>query len=206
VSWQPRGPGVGSTLLVRLAVLAIVPALFASMLAASCVGGRLNDALDDGPTTVTAPRSPAETVTVRRVVDGDTIVTAEAGTVRLIGVDTPETRKPRTPVQCYGPEASAATHQAMPPGITVGLVYEASADGGLDRRPRARLDRYGRTLAYVYLTDGTFWNLALVARGLARARYYHPNDDHRADFAAAQAKAEAADVGGWGACDWRTTP
>ena len=76
-----------------------------------------------------------------RVIDGDTIEVSIDGSeedVRYIGVDTPETVKPGAPVQCYGPQASAANHRLVE-GRTVRLVFD-----------RERRDAYGRLLAYVY--------------------------------------------------------
>jgi micrococcal nuclease len=207
VSYQP--PGVGRVLATRLAVGCLIPTLVVGVLALLGAGSVLTDYLDaragraaaDAPPP-TGPLAPGgEVVTITRVADGDTFTTAEAGTVRIIGVDTPETVKPGTPVQCYGPQATAHARQVLRPGRTVTLVSE-TRDGRPDGRASARHDRYGRRLAYVWLTDGTFWNERLVLDGYARARYYSPNDDHRADFEAAQAEAEAAGRGGWSACGW----
>src|SRR3954468_3996648 len=78
---------------------------------------------------------------VVRVVDGDTIVASVDGHdeyVRYIGVDTPETVKPDTPVQCFGPRASDENHRLVE-GRTVRLVFD-----------REQRDDYGRLLAYVY--------------------------------------------------------
>jgi micrococcal nuclease len=135
-----------------------------------------------GPAAVTAP--------VVRVVDGDTFearIDGEDEDVRLIGVDTPETVKPDTPVQCYGPRASDFTHHLLE-GRTVRLVF------GVERR-----DVYGRLLAYVHLGD-RFVNAALVRRGLARTLTIPPNDRyapflHRLEVAAAR-----AGRGLWTAC------
>src|SRR4051812_19072375 len=90
---------------------------------------------------------------------GDTIVVRFAGkhqeTVRLIGIDTPESVKPNTPVQCYALEASARTKAMLPAGTPVRLMRDAEAR-----------DRYGRLLAYVYrATDDMFVNLALARDG-----------------------------------------
>jgi micrococcal nuclease len=83
---------------------------------------------------------PAQTLPfVTRVIDGDTLVVEGVGTVRLIGVDTPETVDPRRPVQYFGREASDFTRQ-LATGKPVRLEFD-----------RDRTDRYGRTLAYVYL-------------------------------------------------------
>lgn len=86
-----------------------------------------------------APIMPdGEDTTVERVVDGDTIVVAGGTRVRLIGIDTPETKDPRKPVQCFGTEAAAHMSSLIGPGTPVRLVHDVE-----------RLDRFGRTLAYV---------------------------------------------------------
>ena len=81
----------------------------------------------------------AETHLCTRVVDGDTIVVKGIGKVRLIGVDTPETKHPRKPVEYFGKEASAFT-KGMVEGKKVRLEYDWQ-----------RKDKYNRTLAYVYV-------------------------------------------------------
>src|SRR5205085_3089746 len=93
----------------------------------------------------------AGAATVARVVDGDTIVVHLGGrteTVRLLGIDTPETVDPRKPVQCFGTEASHRTKELLPPGTGVRLERDVEAR-----------DIYGRLLAYVRRDDGTFVNL-----------------------------------------------
>lgn len=101
--------------------------------------------------------APAGAQVVERVVDGDTIIVRGVGRVRLIGVDTPETVSPGRPVEFFGREASAFTKRLLE-GRSVRLEYD-----------RERTDRYGRTLAYVYLADGTFVNAEIVRRGYGRA-------------------------------------
>ena len=145
------------------------------------------------PTTVNPILPAAPNGTVVRAVDGDTIVVRIRGHtehVRLIGIDTPETKKPNTPVQCYGPEASAFTEEALSAGTSVVIV-----------RDREARDDYGRLLAYVYRSrDGLFVNLELAVRGFARPLTIAPNDAHAAEFVAAARAAEASDLGLWGAC------
>ena len=145
------------------------------------------------PTTVNTILPAAPNATVVRAVDGDTIVVRIRGRterVRLIGVDTPETKKPNTPIQCYGPEASEFTKEALPPGTSVVIV-----------RDREARDDYGRLLGYVYRSsDGFFINLELAIRGFARPLTIAPNDAHAAEFVAATRAAEAAALGLWGAC------
>jgi micrococcal nuclease len=163
------------------------------------------------------PPKPRSVVTVTRVVDGDTIVVDSTEpitgrpteTIRLIGVDTPETKDPRLPrdpvthkliPQCYGPEASAHVAELLRPGITVTLAFDAGTSAAQlrDRTPSHRL------LAYVWLNDGTMLNLDLVRDGYARARPVAPQDDYRGLFKTAEATAKAQHKGRWGAC--ATTP
>jgi micrococcal nuclease len=132
-------------------------------------------------------------VTIVRVVDGDTVVAHLPGgdeKIRLIGIDTPETVDPRKPVQCYGPEASARTKQLLPKGTAIRMERDAEAR-----------DRYGRLLAYVYRAgDGTFVNLALATEGFAHPLTIAPNVAYADRFAAAVADARAAGRGLWSAC------
>jgi micrococcal nuclease len=133
--------------------------------------------------------------TVTHVVDGDTIDVRIGGRderVRLIGIDTPETKKPNTPIQCYGPEASAFTASILPVGTEIRL-----------ERDVVGRDDYGRLLAYVHLADSptdTFVNREIVARGYAVPLAIEPNTTYAAEFAAAAGRAEADDLGLWAAC------
>jgi micrococcal nuclease len=134
---------------------------------------------------------------VTRVVDGDTFearVGGRAEDVRLIGIDTPETVKPGTPVQCFGPQASRFTHGLLE-GRRVRLVF------GVERR-----DIYGRLLAYVHLgpagdpPDSRFVNATLVRRGLARSLTIPPNDRFAPLFRRLELRAARSGKGLWGAC------
>jgi micrococcal nuclease len=128
-----------------------------------------------------------------RDVDGDTIdvtINGKSERVRLIGVDTPETKKPNTPVQCYGELASGHTKSLLAVGTALRLERDVV--------PR---DDYGRLLAYVYRAkDGLFVNLDLVVGGYAKVLTIPPNTAHRVEFVDAATRAEAGDVGLWGAC------
>jgi micrococcal nuclease len=127
---------------------------------------------------------------VSRVVDGDTVevrLDGEEEDVRYIGVDTPETVKPDTPVQCFGPQASSFNHRLVE-DERVRLVF------GVERR-----DVYGRLLAYVYL-DGHFVNAELVRRGLARTLTIPPNDRFAKKLKRLEIAAARAGRGLWGAC------
>jgi micrococcal nuclease len=129
------------------------------------------------------------TVTVSRVVDGDTIEISPAvdgnEEVRLIGVDTPETKDPSEGVEPYGPEASAFATDELA-GQRVDLEFDVE-----------RVDQYDRLLAYVYV-GGEMFNEALLEGGYAQTYPYEPNTRYEVRFAAAQKEARAAGLGMWG--------
>jgi micrococcal nuclease len=136
--------------------------------------------------------TPAGPVMVSNVFDGDTIVVLRDGkevTIRLIGVDTPETGRPDTPVQFYGPEASEFTRRSLL-GKEVRLEFEAPG------RPGGATDKYGRTLAYVITGDGTNFDLELVRLGYGRAYTKYPFR-YQKDFEKAEKAARKAGLGMW---------
>jgi micrococcal nuclease len=132
--------------------------------------------------------------TITHYVDGDTVVVDMNGTnetIRFIGIDTPETHKPNTPVQCYGPAAAAHTQNVIKAaGGKVRLESDSLS---------ANRDRYNRSLRYVYLPDGTDLNQLNVQEGYAFYYPYFPFSK-KADFKAAEDQAIAAKKGLWGAC------
>ena len=129
---------------------------------------------------------------VVRVVDGDTVHVRVGGRrekVRYIGVDTPESVKPGTPVQCFAKRASAFNTRLVG-GEQVRLVTDAE-----------RRDRFGRLLAYVYrVRDGLFVNAELVRRGYAQPLTIPPNVAHAAGFLRLAAAARRDGRGLWSAC------
>jgi len=132
---------------------------------------------------------------VVRAVDGDTLEVAlddgPTETVRLIGVDTPETVKPDTPVQCFGPRASRFEHEHVE-GRHVRLLT------GVEPR-----DYYGRLLAYVWIEGrpkDRFLEAELLRRGLARTLTFHPNDRFAPWFEGIARKAARSGIGLWNAC------
>ena len=154
--------------------------------------------------------SPADTSTgtrdhhatnavVERVVDGDTIVATIGGrseTVRLIGVDAPESVAPTRPVQCYGKEASGFLDAVLPAGTEITLLRDVEAR-----------DVYDRLLGYVVRSsDGLFVNLELVAAGYAAVLSYPPNDHYADVLDRAQAEAVASGRGLWSACGGPDVP
>ncbi len=129
-------------------------------------------------------------------VDGDTIAVNMNGaveTVRMIGVDTPETHRPNTPVQCYGPEAADYTKRVIGSG-----KVRLEADP-LD----TNRDRYGRLLRYVYLSDGSLLEAKLIAEGYGFAYTLFPFEK-KAEFSTYEDQAQAAHKGLWSACQVQT--
>ena len=122
---------------------------------------------------------------VERIVDGDTFVLVGGEKVRLIGIDTPETVKPNTPVQPFGPEATQ---------LAKTLLEGRSVRLELDVQER---DRYGRLLAYVYLEDGTFVNAEMLKHGLAMVMTRPPNVKFSDEFVKLQQQAREDKRGMW---------
>lgn len=138
--------------------------------------------------------------TVESVIDGDTIEVAimgeESETVRLLGIDTPETVDPNRPEQCYGAEASLFLERLLPAGTPVTLILDVESR-----------DSYGRTLAYVIRSgDGGFVNLEMVASGHAAVLYIEPNRTFKDQMSAAETNARSAGLGLWGACGGPDVP
>ena len=137
--------------------------------------------------------SQPDLATIVSVVDGDTIVLSvqnQTETVRLLGIDTPETVHPTRPIECFGPEASAFTKATLEKGSVVKLVR--------DVEPR---DRYQRLLVYLFLADGTLFNQLLIDRGLARTLSIEPNTAFASQFASHESSARNRRVGLWLYCE-----
>ncbi len=130
--------------------------------------------------------SSGEWHTVRRVVDGDTLLLENRERIRLIGVDTPETVRPDHPVEHFGPEASAFTKR-LAERQRVRLIF------GHERQ-----DKYGRTLAFVYLADGRLLNEEIIRQGYGHAYTRHPfAADLMVRFRDAEREARTAHRGLW---------
>jgi len=202
---RARTRGAGRRALIGLAVVlvgAVVVIAFPQLLDGGATGGSSGGSSDGTvrppsadasvPSSVPASAVPA---TVERVVDGDTVVVVAADgareRLRLIGVDTPETVKPDAPVDCFGPEASAFTTDALPVGSTVWLEDDAS---------QGDADRYDRLLRYVWTEGGGLLNQQLVASGLGEEDTYDQPYRYRDAFVAAEAAARDSGAGLWGAC------
>ncbi|WP_051507009.1 thermonuclease family protein [Saccharibacillus sacchari] len=126
--------------------------------------------------------------TVERTVDGDTFIAIlEDGSrerVRMLLLDTPETKKEGTPVQPFGPEASEYAKKLLG-GKQVELEFDEE-----------QRDQYDRMLAYVYL-DGHMVNEQLLEQGLARVVVYQPNDKYIDEFRKIQDQAKQKKLGVW---------
>ena len=192
--FKGRGRQNGPKGLGGVFMLLAVVALFAFLQGR---GVRLDgdSATTSAPTASTADALRAvpdvETGVVERCVDGDTlIVRFDDGTterVRLIGSNTPETVKPNSPVEPFGPEASAFTKRRVEEASgAIRLV----ADG--DRR-----DKYGRRLAFVYLADSEVsLNEELVRQGFAKAQtQYRFSSEMKRRLEAAEAAARREKLG-----------
>jgi micrococcal nuclease len=175
-------------LILRAVCFALLAPLFALLSACGPTGSTVEeDAPWDGAGRLD-DRGPV--VTVGRVVDGDTVEVSPAvdglTEVRLIGVDTPETKDPRTGVQPYGEEAYRFTASTLE-GEEVSLEFDVE-----------RTDRYGRLLAYVWLPDGRMFNEVLLKEGFAQVATFPPNVKYVERFEEAQRKAREEGRGLWG--------
>lgn len=133
---------------------------------------------------------------VTSVVDGDTVKVDINGTIetlRLIGIDTPETVHPSKPVECFGNEASIKAKELLN-GKQVRLELDAS---------QGERDVYSRLLAYVFLPDGTHFNKLMISEGYAYEYTYNTPYKYRAEFKQAQTDAQSNKRGLWaaGVCD-----
>ncbi len=136
------------------------------------------------------PKKSSENIyyEVARVVDGDTIIiniNSIDERVRLIGVNTPESVKPDTPVEKYGKEASSFTKK---------LLKNKKVKLEFDVRKR---DKYSRLLAYVYLPDGRMVNRTLLEEGYAQVMTVPPNVRYQKEFLKLQKKAREQKKGLW---------
>ena len=142
------------------------------------------------PTTNTTIPVTAMAATVLRVVDGDTIhvlLNNNDVTIRMIGIDTPETVDPRKPVQCFGKEASNHARQLLN-GATVYLEIDNS---------QGDYDKYNRLLSYIWMSDGRMFNQVMIADGFAFEYTYNRPYKYQAQFKDAQRNAQSQQLGLW---------
>ncbi len=130
---------------------------------------------------------------VADVIDGDTVDLTIAGhlqRVRLIGIDTPETKHPDKPVECFGPEATRFTESLLADGTEVRIERDAEAR-----------DSYHRLLVYLFrISDNSFVNLQIVQQGFARVLTIEPNTTYMGEFVTAARNARVNNRGLWKEC------
>lgn len=137
--------------------------------------------------------SPSQMIfdySVLRVVDGDTIVVTKDNKeekVRLIGVDTPETVDPRKDVQCFGKESSDYLTKLLT-NKKIAMEADTTQDN---------LDKYGRSLRYIYLEDKTLVNKAIIEQGYGFEYTYNVPYKYQTEFKDAQKYAETNKLGLW---------
>jgi len=141
-------------------------------------------------------RTSSDIYTVTRIIDGDTIKINDNNkikTIRLIGIDTPETVQPGKPVQCFGSEASNKLKEV----IGGRMVYLKSDQTQDDK------DKYSRLLRYVYRDDGLFINKWMIENGYAYEFTYQIPYKYQNEFKTAQNNAKINKLGLWqnGVCD-----
>lgn len=181
---------------MRRSLLCVAVTLLTACTSASSASSGQPESSAGGTSGATSPTAVDPNGSIVRVVDGDTVIVrfddgGKDERVRLIGIDTPETVKPNSPVECFGLEASSFTKQLLEEGTPVLVVRDVEAR-----------DDYGRLLGYVYRSgDGMFVNLEIVAQGYATLLTYPPNIAHVDEFKAAASAARAADLGLWQACN-----
>ncbi len=132
---------------------------------------------------------------VIKVVDGDTIdilINGKTERLRLIGINTPEVVDPRKPVECFGKEASDNAKKLLD-----GQQVRIAADPSQDDK-----DIYGRSLRYVWRSDGLFYNLEAIQDGFAYEYTYQVPYQYQQEFKTAQKLAQENHAGLWapGAC------
>lgn len=130
---------------------------------------------------------PQTTTTVKRVIDGDTIELEQEFKVRLIGIDTPESRHPQKPKECYAKEATTKLKELIE-GKTIQMEKDVS-----------ETDRYGRLLRYIFLND-IFINELMVKQGYAHARSYPPDIKYQEILKQAEQHAKDYNLGLWSFC------
>ncbi|MCU1579938.1 MAG: thermonuclease [Rhodoglobus sp.] len=137
-------------------------------------------------TSSTGIPASATEATIEYVYDGDTLFLTDGRKVRLLGINTPEIGD--NP-ECWGDEATALLRQLLPEGTHVWVLPDIDP-----------LDKYGRSLLFIYRDDATNINLELLRQGAAEVEMYAPNLLYQQDVEQAEAQARAANVGMWASC------
>lgn len=128
---------------------------------------------------------------VKKIIDGDTILLQDGRQVRYLNIDTPETKKPNTPVQCYGSEASEFNKSQVDSKKVLLLA------------DKQNIDIYGRYLRFVFIDEldvskiQNSINFVMIERGFARSLIIKPNNTYQEVFLNANMEAKASGVGVW---------
>lgn len=137
---------------------------------------------------VSSPAVPADAgeAWIEHVHDGDTLFLRDGRKVRLLGIDTPEVGEY---AECGGDAARDRLRAVLPEGTRVRTVADVQP-----------LDRFERSLLFLFTDDGTLVNLELIRDGYAEAVVLQPNVLWSAELEAAEDEAQAASRGIWGSC------
>ncbi len=166
---------------VLLAILLFATLVYQKETGVALPNGQLPPDLGPTPTT---PVSGESVTKVIRVIDGDTFEIEGGERVRLIGIDTPESVKPNSPVECFGKESSEYL-KSLIEGKEVRL-----------ERDRTDRDRYARLLRYAYVGD-VFVNEKVVSEGYAEAIAYKPDTAKQDILDRAEEAARSEQRGRW---------
>lgn len=199
---------IGRTVIGLLLIAAVVAVLYATGTLGAVFPGAVPDAAPPAaapssasppadapaapkpapPATAGTPAIPSDagTATVEYVHDGDTLFLTDGRKVRLLGIDTPEIGEN---AECFGREATDALRALLPEGTRVRTVADVNPE-----------DRFGRSLLFLFLADGTLVNLELLREGYAETLIIAPNRLWTDELVAAEREAARADRGLWGAC------
>jgi len=136
-----------------------------------------------------------ETATVKHVIDGDTIILADDRHIRLIGINTPEVSRDNLPSQPGADQAHNYLNSLLRTHKTIHLQYD-----------RERSDHYGRTLAHLFLPDGTNIQSLLLTRGLATTLTIPPNLEFMDCYTSSAGQAQSQGIGLWALKQYQPTP
>ena len=154
-------------------------------------GGQENNVLSESPSMQEeTKKAERKTYSVIKVVDGDTIsvnINGNTETIRLIGINTPETVDPRKPVECFGVEASNRAKELL---TGKKVILETDSTQG-------ERDKYDRLLRYVWLEDGTFFNKIMISDGYAYEYTYDTPYKYQTEFKQAETEARLTKLGLW---------
>ena len=155
---------------------------------------------EPSPKKVTDEANESELYSIVNVVDGDTVkinIDGNKETLRLIGMDTPETVDPRKPVQCFGTEASNKAKELLS-GQKIRIEQDPT---------QSERDIYGRLLAYIYREDGLFFNKYMIEQGYAHEYTYNIPYKYQVEFKVAEKSARDNQLGLWSSdtCNGDTT-